>query len=311
MRTVRYHRSGGPEVLAIDEVDPPEPGPGELLVEVAAAGVSLPVVRQTRSADSPWPLSPGGEVAGRVSALGPGVTGWTAGQRVVSIAFGGAYAERAVVPVAFSTAIPDPIADNTAVALLRNGQVALGALQAGAVALTDRVLVTAAAGGVGHLAVQLARALGGRDVVAAVGSPGKEAFLEEFGIATVLSYAEDAPAWDVSVDLVIDGAGGSALTRGISALETFGRLVSFSAAGGTLEVNDLRVQSRRLIGFSIAHLARLAPQQYAQNRETLWRLAATGAIRPAIHAELPLADAADAHRIIEARTNRGKIVLRP
>jgi NADPH:quinone reductase len=309
LRVVRYHRPGGPEVLQLDEVPRPEPGPGELLVEVSAAGVSLPVVRGTRTASGPWPASPGGEVAGRVAALGPAVEGWDVGDRVVAVAFGGAYAEFAAVPVAFAAAIPAAVGDAAAIAVLRNGQVALGALRAGGLVTGDRVLVTAAAGGVGHLAVQLARALGARRVVAAVGSTGKETFLKGLGADAVLQYRDSAAVWEEEVDLALDGAGGAALRRGVDALAVFGRLVSYSAAGGTVEVNDLRGQARSLIGFAVAHIARKSPDRYAQHREQLWQLVEGGALRPAVHAELPLTQAAHAHQALLDRENLGKVVL--
>jgi NADPH:quinone reductase len=115
-----------------------------------------------------WPVSPGGEVTGRVAAVGSGSQGWNVGDRVVAVAFGGAYAEFATVPAAFAARIPPTVGDVTAVAVLRNDQVALGALRAGGLTAGDQVLITAAAGGVGHLAVQLAKALGAERVIAAV-----------------------------------------------------------------------------------------------------------------------------------------------
>jgi NADPH:quinone reductase len=309
LRVVRHHRPGGPEVLQLDEVPRPEPGAGELLVKVTAAGVSLPVVRGLRTATGPWPAAPGGEVAGRVAALSPAVQGWEVGDRVVGVAFGGAYAEFAAVPVAFAAAIPAAVSDAAAVAVLRNGQVALGALRAGGLIAGDRVLVTAAAGGVGHLTVQLAKALGAQRVVAAVGSTGKEPFLRGLGADAVVRYGDEAAAWEEEADLVLDGAGGEALRRGVDALDVFGRLVSYSAEGGTVEVNDLRGRARSLIGFAVAHVARKTPERYAQHREQLWQLVEEGKLRPAVHARLPLTRAAQAHQALLDRENLGKVVL--
>jgi NADPH:quinone reductase-like Zn-dependent oxidoreductase len=311
VRIIRYHCPGGPDVLQLDEIPPPQPCSGELLISVAAAGVSLPAVRAMFTASGPWPVAPGGEVAGRVIALGPDVTGWHLGQRVVSVAFGGAYAELAVVPAALSAAVPETIGEATAVALLRNGHVALGALRAGGLKSGEKVLITAAAGGVGHLAVQLARVLGAERVLAAVGSSGKEAFVRELGADAVLSYADTAAAWPETVNIVLDGAGQAALHRGVAALAPFGRLVSYSASGGIVQVNDLRSQARSIIGFTVAHLARYSPQHYAQHQEELWRLALDSQVRPAIHAELPLTDAQHAHQILLSRENLGKVVLLP
>lgn len=308
MRVVRYHRPGG---LRLDEVPSPQPGPGELVVAVTAAGVSWPVVRGLETATGPWPLAPGGEVAGRVAAVGSDVPGWAVGDRLVGVAFGSAYADQTTVPAAFAASIPDAVEDVSAVAVARNGQVALGALRAGGLEEGDRVLVTAAAGGVGHLAVQLAKAFGAGRVVAAVGSPGKAEFLRGLGADAVVEYTDTAPDWDEEVDLVLDGAGGAALRRGVQALAVFGRLVSYSAAGGPVEVNDLRAHARSVIGFGIAHLARRTPQRYAAQRDELWRLVAQGRVRGVVHAALPLTAASDAHRMLLARENRGKVVLLP
>lgn len=214
-------------------------------------------------------------------------------------------------PGSLTTAVPETLGDATAVALLRNGHVALGALHAGGLHSGETVLITAAAGGVGHLAVQLAHVLGAERVLAAVGSSGKEAFVRELGADAVLSYADTAAAWHETVDLVLDGVGQAALHRGIAALAPFGRLVSYSASGGTVQVNNLRSQARSIIGFTVAHLARHSPQHYAQHRDELWRLALEGQLRAAIHAELPLTNAPRAHQILLSRKNLGKVVLLP
>src|SRR4051812_10356573 len=128
MRRVRFREFGGPEGLEIEEVPRPEPGEGGLLVEVGAARGTLPGVRLTRGGNVPLPYAPGGEIAGRVVATGPGVTGWPPGRRVAGMAFGGAYAEFAALPVSSAFAVPDGVGDAAALSLVRSGQVALGAL---------------------------------------------------------------------------------------------------------------------------------------------------------------------------------------
>jgi len=134
MRTVRFHTYGGPEVLTIEETPVPRPAGGELLVEVAAVGVNLPVVRLTRGgpdgAGVPLPHAPGGDVVGRVAAVGAGVTGWELGQRVAALAPTGAYAEYVPVPAALAAPVPGGIDDAAAVQMVRGGQVALGVLRA-------------------------------------------------------------------------------------------------------------------------------------------------------------------------------------
>nr|WP_246281751.1 zinc-binding dehydrogenase [Fodinicola acaciae] len=135
--------------------------------------------------------------------------------------------------------------------------------------------------------------------------------MRELGADAAVGYGEPAPPWDEPVDLVLDGAGGPALSRGIAALAPFGRLVSYSAAGGSVEVNDLRGQSRSIVGFAVANLMRHSPRAYAEHGEQLWRMAAEGSVCARVHAELPLASAAEAHRIVESRQSRGKVLLRP
>jgi NADPH:quinone reductase-like Zn-dependent oxidoreductase len=308
MRRVVFRRHGGPEVLELDQAARPEPAEGELLVEVDAIGVSLPVVRLSRSESAELPQVPGGEVVGRVAAIGPGVTGFALGQRVAGLAFTGAYAEFTRVAAAFLAPVPDGVDDAAAVSLVRGGQVALGTLRASAMQPGESVLVTAAAGAVGHLAIQLARAFGASRVVAAVSDDSKADILRRIGADEVIRYDQTASA---PVDVVLDGAGGAAQNAALQQLAPFGRLVSFNAAGEKVDVDELRFHGRSIIGFAMAHLASRRPEVYARHRAELWDLHAKGALRPAVHATLPLAQAAEAHRIMEARANLGKIVLTP
>lgn len=307
MRRIVYRTHGGPEVLEPDQVPIPEPGENELLVEVHAIGVSLPIVRLTRADSTELPHVPGGEVVGRIAAVGRNVTGWEVGQRAVGLAFTGAYAEYAIVAAPLIAPVPDAVDDGAAVSLVRAGQVALGALRAGAFHKGESVLITAAAGAVGHLAIQLANAFGASRVVAAVSDDSKFDFLRSVGAHETIRYGQPIEP----VDVVLDGAGGEAQNAALQHLAPLGRLVSFNAAGEPVDVNELRFHARSVIGFAMAHLASRRPEVYARHRRELWDLHAEGAVRPAIHATLPLARAAEAHRIMEARANLGKIVLTP
>lgn len=333
MRRVRFREYGGPEVLEIEEAERPEPGEGELLVEVGAAGVTLPVVRLTRGGDVPLPHLPGGEVAGRVAATGPGVTGWTVGQRVAGPAFTGAYAEFATLPATSAFAVPDGADDAAALLLVRSGQVALGALRAAAPRAGERVLVTAAAGGVGHLAVQLARALGAGHVTAAVSAAtgqepgeadeapgragsrtgsrtGKDAFLRGLGVDEVVTY-DDAGSWG-EADVILDGTGGDQVRAAcLRALAPLGRLVVYNGVGGSVDVGELRVHGRSVIGFAMRPFAAGRRDLYEAHQRELWDLHAGGRLTTAVHRILPLGQAGEAHRIIEARENLGKVVLVP
>jgi len=308
LRTVRCHAHGGPEVLQVEEVPTPSPGAGELLVDVEAVGVTLPVVRLTREG-VPLPHVPGGEIAGRIAAIGGDVTGWRVGQRVTALAFTGAYAESAVVPAAFATAVPDDVPAEAAVVLVRSGQVALGTLQEGRLQPEETVLVTAAAGGVGHLAVQLARIRGAGRVVGAVGDASKATAVRDLGADEVVTYPEIAA--EPAVDVVLDGVGGEAQARCLDALAPWGRLVAYSGTGDVVDVNLLRLHARTVVGFAMAHFARARPDAYRRNGDELWELYLAGRLRPVVHRALPLAEAAEAHRIVEGRANVGKVVLRP
>lgn len=327
MRIVRYHRYGDPSVLRLDDVPVPRPGGGETLVRVGAIGVTLPAVRQVRGGPEPaLPAAVGGEVAGVVTAVGPGVTGIARGDRVTGLSFTGAYAPYAVVPAAFATRVPDDVSDVTAVALLRSGQVAAGVLGAvshlvsrspsgaravtsaglsGAAAAGSSVLVTGAASGVGHLLVQLARPAGFTDVIGAVGSESKLEFVRSLGVTSAVTYS----SLPTGVDVVLDGAG--LLGDGLNCLRPGGTMVFFASGGGTLPAYDLLAGAKTVSGFSMAHLARTAPDAYAAQATRLWELARSGSLRVAIDSTYPLAAAADAHRRIEARANCGKVVIFP
>ncbi|MEU6064319.1 MULTISPECIES: quinone oxidoreductase family protein [Streptomyces] len=305
MRRVRYESTGGP--LFAEEAAVPEPGPGDLLVRCAAVGVTLPVVRKVTEAAEPIPL--GGEIAGEVVAVGEGVTRFRVGDRVTGLCFGHGYAEFAPLHEAMAGPVPDGASFVDAVALVRSGLVALGALAAARPAPGEAVLVTAAASGVGHLAVQLARLRGAGRVVGAVSDGAKADFVRSLGADDVVLYGDES--WGRPVDFVLDAVGGDLLTPAIGALAPGGRLVAYSSGGGTIRAHDLLVGAKSVIGFQTALIARGQPELYERWRQELWRLFADGLLKPAVHGEFALADAARAHEAVESRSNLGKVVLRP
>lgn len=305
MRRVRYEYTGGP--LFLEDAPVPEPGPGELLVRTEAIGVTLPVVRKVSEAAEPIPL--GGEIAGEVVAVGQGVTRFRAGERVTGLCFGHGYADFAVLHEAMASPVPDTASAVDAVALVRSGSVALGVLDAARPEPGETALITAAASGVGHLAVQLAKVRGAGRVVGAVSDPAKADFVGALGADEVITY--DRPDWGDPVDYVLDAVGGELLTPAIAALVPGGRLVAYSSGGGTIQAYDLLVGAKSVIGFQMARIARGRPELYERWRQELWRLFAEGALIPAVHGEFGLAEAAEAHKVIESRSNLGKVVLRP
>ncbi|MFI0815328.1 zinc-binding alcohol dehydrogenase family protein [Streptomyces sp. NPDC021098] len=309
MRRVRFHAHGGPDVLRLEEADPPVPGPGELLIRTEAIGVALPGVRRVRDTGTPLPGVLGGDVAGRVAALGDGVTGFAVGDRVAAISFADSYADLTTAPAFTASPVPDGATAVEAVALVRGGHVALAALTTAAPSPAESLLITGAASGVGHLAVQLARIQGVRRVVAAAGSPAKAAFLRGLGTDEVVAYGDES--WGDPVDAVLDGVGGDLLPRALAALAPSGRLVFFNSGGGTVPAHALLSGSSTITGLSMTHFSRTRPELYARHGQELWRLFAEGRLRPAVHAEIPLDQAPKAHHIIESRTSEGKVVLIP
>ncbi|MFJ8357889.1 zinc-binding alcohol dehydrogenase family protein [Streptomyces sp. NPDC093984] len=305
MRRVRYESTGGP--LFLEEAPVPEAGFGELLVRCEAVGVTLPVVRKVTEAAEPIAL--GGEIAGEVVAAGAGVTRFRTGDRVTGLCFGHGYADFAVLHEAMASPVPGTASAVEAVALVRSGLVALGALQAARPEPGESALVTAAASGVGHLAVQLARVRGASRVVGAVSRAGKAEFVRALGADEVVAY--DAPEWGEPVDYALDAVGGDLLRPAVAALAPGGRLVAYSSGGGTVQAYDLLVGAKSVIGFQMARIARGKPELYERWRQELWRLFAEGALKPVVHAEFPLEEAAKAHAVIESRGNLGKVVLRP
>ncbi|MEU1479813.1 zinc-binding dehydrogenase [Streptomyces sp. NPDC005760] len=305
MRRVRYESTGGP--LFLEEAPLPEPGPGELLVRCEAIGVTLPVVRKVTEAAEPIPL--GGEVAGEVVSVGAGVTRFHPGERVTGLCFGHGYADFALLHEAMASPVPGDASAIDAVALVRSGLVALGALETARPEPGETALITAAAGGVGHLAVQLARSRGASRVVGAVSDPAKADFVRSLGADATVLYTDGS--WGDPVDYVLDAVGGELLTPALAALAPGGRLVAYSSGGGTIEAYDLLAGAKSVTGFQMARIARERPQLYERWRQELWRMFMDGALRPVVHGEFALEDAAKAHEVIESRSNLGKVVLHP
>ncbi|MEU3369212.1 zinc-binding dehydrogenase [Streptomyces sp. NPDC006660] len=307
MLRIRHEVNGGPEVLFAEEVDRPEAGAGEVLIRVEAVGVTLPTVRKVREGNGP--VSFGGEVAGEVVATGAGVTGFAVGDRVTGLCFADAYAEFAVLNAAHTSRIPQDATAVDAVALVRSGLVARGAYEAARVEPGESVLVTAAASAVGTLALQFAKAGGAARVVAAVSGADKADFVRGLGADEVILYEDED--WGAPYDVILDGVGGDLLGPAVRALATGGRLVAFSSGGGTVEAYELLVRGASMIGFQMRAIALGKPELYDRWLRELWQLRDAGTLRTAVHEEIPLAEAARAHTVIEQRRNLGKVVLIP
>ncbi|SNS68117.1 NADPH:quinone reductase [Asanoa hainanensis] len=284
-------------------VSRPEPAAGRVLVRTEAVGAGVGLLRAL-AADTPG--SPGGEIVGTVVVVGSGVDRFAVGDRVGGVVFADAYAEFVVADPRLISAIPPEVAPGVAVAVVRGGLVELAASRTGRFSAGESVLVTAAASGVGHLAVQLARALGAGRVVGAMSSPDKSDFVRSCGADAVVTY--DEPAWGDPVDLVLDGAGGPLVARGIEALSPFGRLVAFSAGGGSVDAGALLPGMKTVTALTIGTLHRTRPSVVEDLRAELWALLAAGHLDPR-HVDLPFDAAADAVALLANRANPGRVAL--
>ncbi|HLH59804.1 MAG TPA: zinc-binding dehydrogenase [Streptosporangiaceae bacterium] len=301
MRKVLF-RAGRPAEVV--EAPVPVPGPGQLLVCTEAVGVGVGLVRMLEAGGV---VRPGAEMVGTVAAAGPDAAGFEAGDRVGGVVFEDAHAELVLADPRLVSHVPAEVDAAAAVALVRGGLIALSALRAGRVTPGESVLVTAAASGTGHLAVQLARALGAARVVAAAGSADKAGFARQCGADEVVTYSQ--PSWGDPVDLVLDGVGGELVQRGVDTLAPFGRLVAFSAGGGTVDAGSLLGELKSVTGFSIGLVSRTWPDLVTQRRAELWDLLAAGRLNPK-YVDLPLGEITKAIDLVATRSNLGRVVLR-
>lgn len=319
MRVIGIRAFGPPEVLGVDEMPEPEPAAGQAVVAVEAASVIYgDVIVRSGRYPVPLPYVPGIEVGGEVVAVGPGTDRSPLGRRVVATTVGnsGGYAERALVPVAWTFPVPDEMPLATALAVFQAGAVASGMLAAMRVRDGETVLVTAAAGRIGSLLVQLAKA-GGATVIGAAAA-GKLAAVEDFGADHTVDYgAEDWPdrVRELSgggVDVVLDAVGGDVATEALrAAADGRGRFGLYGFASGAWLPLDAQVIAQR--GLTVAGplgivFAKPDAEQRADAEHAL-AAAADGRLRPRIHATYPLDRAADAHAEIEKRRSVGAVLL--
>ncbi|MFE6826551.1 zinc-binding alcohol dehydrogenase family protein [Streptomyces sp. NPDC057690] len=322
MRAVEFQEYGAPEVLRVVRAETPEPGPGQVSIDAAYIGVNFADLKARAEGYrvQSLPFRPGLEVSGRVRAVGDGVEGLRAGQEVAALVGGGAYAEVVVADAVTVFPLPEgldlrtaatlPTVVPTAHALLHE----VGRLRAG-----ETVLVQGAAGGIGTVAGQLARAAGAGAVYGVVSSAAKAEHALKHGYDEVFvggTFAADVrrATGGRGVDLVLDPVGGDTLYRGLDSLAVFGRLVSFGNASGAepwhVGQPALYAQGRSVGGFSILGLAQSAPEALRALAERAFRTVSDGTVRLPVTAEFPLEDAAEAHRLMGGRTSTGKLLLR-
>lgn len=321
MRVVRIHETGGPEVLRVEEVDRPDPGPGQVLVRVAAAGLNFVDTYHRKGAyPGALPRALGLEGAGTVEAVGPGVTDLAAGDRVAWAGQPGSYAEWVAADADAVVPVPDGVELRTAAAVMLQGMTAhYLALSTFLLTPDHTALVHAGSGGVGHLLVQVAKRRGA-EVVTTVSTQEKADLARKAGADEVILYTqtdfaeEAARLYGHGVDVVYDSVGRDTFMRSLDCLRPRGVMVLFGQSSGPVDPFDPQVLNAK----GSLYLTRPSLGHYTADRTELrWRAAdlfswvAAGELDVRVDRTFALDDAADAHRYIEGRQTKGKVLLVP
>jgi NADPH:quinone reductase len=321
MRACQIEEFGGPEVLKIAELPMPEPDSGQLLIKVSRAGINFADTHareNTYLAKYEVPLVIGGEVAGTVER---GSNGFSEGQRVVSMVGTGGYAEYAAAPAATTFPIPEGVDDGVALALLIQGLTAWHLYKTSAkLAQGEAVVVISASGGVGNLAVQLAKPFGAGRVIATASSEEKRVRALELGADAALDPNDERLSEAIieanggkRVDVVLEMAGGRTFDECLKALAPFGRLVTYGIAShepNTVASGSLMRRSQSVVGFWLMHC--LGREDMMRGPlEDLFQRAAQGQLKPLVGETYGLSDVARAHEDLQSRRTSGKLLLDP
>ena len=314
VKAIQIDTFGGPEVMELRDLPEPDPGDGEVLVRVSRAGVNFADTHVTRNdylAEQELPLVPGGEISGTTPD----------GRRIAAMLMNGGYAEAVSVPERALVPVPDEVDDDQAAALLLQGLTAWAILtHSGRLAAGESVVIHAAAGGTGSLAVQLAKRLGAGRVIALASSPEKRDLTLELGADAAVDSRSDSLREEIfeanggkPVDLVLEMSGGQAFEDSLRSLAPFGRIVTFGIASreeNTVRTGHLMRNSRAVVGFWLVHLF-TRPDLLRAGIETVLGAAAAGELRAVIGGVYPLSEARRAHEELAARRTTGKILLDP
>ncbi|WP_228281429.1 quinone oxidoreductase family protein [Rubrobacter marinus] len=324
MKAIRVEEFGDPSVMQLTEVERPKPGEGEVLIEVKSAGVNYAdtmrrqnqyVVRQE------LPFIPGSEVAGVVSALGSGAEDVSEGDRVVTLLGTDGYAEYAVAPARNLIPIPEGMGFDEAAAIPLQGMTAYHVIKtSGALQEGESLLVHAAAGGVGYLAVQMAKLLGAGTVIATASTQEKLDLARELGADVLINYTEED--WPQKVkeatdgkgaDVIMEMVGGDFPQKNLSCLNAFGRMVVFGAASGdrgSLVPAALMKKNHVVAGFYLPQIMR-RPELFGPSMKELLGWISSGQVKLNIGGRYGLSEARQAHEDLQGRKTTGKLVLNP
>ncbi|MEU9372443.1 NAD(P)H-quinone oxidoreductase [Streptomyces sp. NPDC048255] len=323
MHAITIEQPGGPEALVWTDVPDPVAGEGEVLVEVAASAVNRADILQRQGFYDPPPGAsrhPGLECSGRISAIGPGVAGWSVGDEVCALLAGGGYAQKVAVPSGQLLPVPAGLDLVTAAALpevvatVWSNVFMVAGLRPG-----ETLLVHGGSSGIGTMAIQLAKAVGARVAVTA-GGPEKLARCKELGADILIDYREQdfvaelrAATGGAGADVILDIMGAKYLARNVDALAVNGRLAVIGLQGGVkAELNLGALLAKRAAITATSLRARPLEEKaaiIAAVREHVWPLVAAGRVHPVVHATFPMAQAAEAHRVLESSSHVGKLLL--
>ncbi|NUR05661.1 MAG: NAD(P)H-quinone oxidoreductase [Nocardioidaceae bacterium] len=325
MRAIIAPEPGGPDALVSTDLPDPQPGPGEVVLDVAATAVNRADLMQRQGFYPPPPGASdvlGLECSGTVAAVGEGVERWSVGDQVCALLAGGGYADKVLVPQGQLMPVPDAVDLVTAGALPEVAcTVWSNVFMIAGLRPDETLLVHGGGGGIGTFAIQLAHALGAR-VVTTAGSEEKLEVCRSLGADVAVNYKEQDFVAEVEkatdgagADVILDNIGAKYLPRNVEALATEGRLVVIGMQGGATGELDLGTLMRKR-GAVISTTLRARPAEEkaaicAAVVEHVWPLVADGTVRSLVHATLPLAEVAEAHRVMEASDHIGKIVLTP
>lgn len=323
VKAIRVHKTGGPDVLQLEDIALPAPGPGQLLIRNRAIGLNfIDTYFRTGLYPAPQlPFTPGNESAGDVLAVGEGVTEFKPGDRIACVAGLGAYAEERIVPAAAAVALPDAVSYEAAASMMLKGLTAEYLLhRTYKVKPGDTILVHAAAGGTGTILCQWGKALGAT-VIGTAGSKEKADLARAHGADHVILYGEQDVAARVKeitggqgCDVVYDGVGKDTFIASLDSLKPFGLLASFGNASGAVDGVNLGILASK----GSLYVTRPTLNTHTAKRETMVEMAknlfgavSSGKVTVAINARFPLAEAAAAHRALESRGTTGSTVIIP
>ncbi len=322
MRAIIVEQFGGPEVMQCREVEAPQPGAGQIAIKLALTGVNFADIMVRRGGygrGSLLPLTPGLDCVGTIIALGKDVTSLKLGQRVAAFPDGGSYAEIVLARPELTYVLPDAVSNEDASGLTMlvtayNLLTSVGRMLPG-----ETVLIHAGAGGVGSIAIQLAKLLGAGKIIATVGSPAKLAHARHYGADVVINYRDQELRASLhsatdgkGVDLILDSVIGQEFDRGMESLAPFGRYLVYGAASGepgTVRTNQLHQTSRAVIGYSTGSYRKFKPEALRAPINAVLAHVAQGEVSVPIGARFPLDKVAEAHALIESRTSIGKVLL--